>query len=291
MIEISKIRIDGGTQTREKLNEATVKEYVEAIKAGAIFPPVKLFFDGLNYWLSDGFHRYFSTKKAGKKQINAEITPGTLRDAVLHSLGANASHGLPRSNKDKQRAVETLLNDPEWSKWSSRAIAEKCVVSHSYVSTLRDKMKSGHVSTPESQAQNNPGTGVNVYTQATPEQSKTGAEDQPGQETTEEKPAAQEPESQPPKEPEYTALDQANDTIAGLQDALALAAAGELTAEEKKEATSLVDQLRAEIKTLTASLKAVKSSRDTLQRENESLKIQIRMQRKEIDKLAGTKTA
>ena len=286
MIELSKIRIDGGTQTREKLNEATVKEYVEAIKAGATFPPVTLFFDGSNYWLADGFHRYFATKKAGKKQIHEDITPGTQRDAVLHSLGANTSHGLPRSNKDKKRAVETLLNDPEWSKWSSRAIAEKCVVSHSYVSTLRDKMKSGHVSTPESQAQNNPGTGVNVYTQATPEQSKTGAEDQPGQETTEEKPAAQEPESQPPKEPEYTALDQANDTIAGLQDALALAAAGELTAEEKKEATSLVDQLRAEIKTLKAELRAMTVSRDGLQTKVAELMKQCAMQRKQLKQAA-----
>ena len=287
MIELSKIRIDGGTQTREKLNQATVKEYIEAINAGATFPPVTLFFDGSAYWLADGFHRYFAAKKAGKKQIHEDITPGTQRDAVLHSIGANTAHGLQRSNKDKKRAVETLLNDPEWSKWSSRAIAEKCVVSHSYVSTLRDKMKSGNVSTPASQSQSKPGTGVNVYTQANPEQSKPGAEDQPGKDATDDKQAAQEP----PKEPEYTAIDKANDTIAGLQDALALAAAGELTAEEKKEATSLVDQLRAEIKTLTASLKAVKSSRDTLQRENESLKIQIRMQRKEIDKLAGTKTA
>ena len=287
MIELSKIRIDGGTQTREKLNQATVKEYIEAINAGATFPPVTLFFDGSAYWLADGFHRYFAAKKAGKKQIHEDITPGTQRDAVLHSLGANTAHGLPRSNKDKQRAVETLLNDPEWSAWSNRAIAEKCVVSHGYVNTLRDKMKSGHVSTPASQSQSKPGTGVNVYTQDDPEQSKPGAEDQPGQDATEDKPAAQEPQ----KEPEYTELDKANDTIAGLQDALALAAAGELSAEEKKEATSLVDQLRSEIKTLTASLKAVKSSRDTLQRENESLKIQIRMQRKEIDKLAGTKTA
>jgi len=270
MIELSKIRIDGGTQTREKLNEATVKEYIEAINAGATFPPVTLFFDGSAYWLADGFHRYFAAKKAGKKQIHEDITPGTQRDAVLHSLGANTAHGLPRSNKDKQRAVETLLNDPEWSKWSNRAIAEKCVVSHSYVNTLREKVTSGNVSTPSN-----------------PEQSKPDTEDQPGKDATEDKPAAQDP----PKEPEYTELDKANDTIAGLQDALALAAAGELSAEEKKEATSLVDQLRAEIKTLTASLKAVKSSRDTLQRENESLKIQIRMQRKEIDKLAGTKTA
>ena len=206
---------------------------------------------------------------------------------MLHSLGANTAHGLPRSNKDKQRAVETLLNDPEWSRWSNRAIAEKCVVSHSYVNTLREKITSGNVSTPANPEQSKPGTSGNVSTPSNPEQSKPGAEDQPGQDATEDNPAAQEPQ----KEPEYTELDKANDTIAGLQDALALAAAGELSAEEKKEATSLVDQLRSEIKTLTASLKAVKSSRDTLQRENESLKIQIRMQRKEIDKLAGTKTA
>ena len=282
MIEISKIRIDGGTQTREKLKEATVKDYIEAIKAGATFPPVTLFFDGSNYWLADGFHRYFATKKAGKKQIHEDITPGTQRDAVLHSLGANTSHGLPRSNKDKKRAVETLLNDPEWSKWSSRAIAEKCVVSHSYVSTLRDKMKSGHVSTPASQSQSKPGTGVNVYTQDDPEQSKPGAEDQPGQDATEDKPAAQEP----PKEPEYTELDKANDTIAGLQDALALAAAGELSAEEKKEATSLVDQLRAEIKTLKAELRAMTVSRDGLQTKVAELMKQCAMQRKQLKQAA-----
>ena len=172
MIELSKIRIDGGTQTREKLNQATVKEYIEAINAGATFPPVTLFFDGSAYWLADGFHRYFAAKKAGKKQIHEDITPGTQRDAVLHSLGANTAHGLPRSNKDKQRAVETLLNDPEWSNWSNREIAEKCAVSHSYVNTLREKIKSGNVSTPANPEQSKPGTSGNVSTPTNPEQSK-----------------------------------------------------------------------------------------------------------------------
>ena len=286
MIELSKIRIDGGTQTREKLNQATVKEYIEAINAGATFPPVTLFFDGSAYWLADGFHRYFAAKKAGKKQIHEDITPGTQRDAVLHSLGANTAHGLPRSNKDKQRAVETLLNDPEWSNWSNREIAEKCVVSHSYVNTLREKIKSGNVSTPASQSQSKPGTGGNVSTPTNPEQRKPDTEDQPGQDATEDKPSAQEPSNQPPKEPEYTELDKANDTIAGLQDALALAAAGELSAEEKKEATSLVDQLRAEIKTLKAELRAMTVSRDGLQTKVAELMKQCAMQRKQLKQAA-----
>ena len=83
MIELSKIRIDGGTQTRESLNNDTVKEYAESYKAGAKFPPVSLFFDGSDYWLADGFHRYHGARQAKLKQIHEEVTPGTVRDAIL----------------------------------------------------------------------------------------------------------------------------------------------------------------------------------------------------------------
>jgi len=34
-------------------------------------------------------------------------------DAVFNSVGANAEHGLRRTNADKRRAVLTLLNDDE----------------------------------------------------------------------------------------------------------------------------------------------------------------------------------
>jgi hypothetical protein len=44
-------------------------------------------------------------------------------------LMRNSDHGLPRSNEDKRRAVATLFNDPEWSRWSSRKIAKQCAVS------------------------------------------------------------------------------------------------------------------------------------------------------------------
>ena|SRR5436309_8329926 len=42
-----------------------------------------------------------------------------------------------RTNADKRRAVETLLNDPEWAKWSDREIARQCGVSNDFVSRLR----------------------------------------------------------------------------------------------------------------------------------------------------------
>ncbi|MEM9274398.1 MAG: hypothetical protein AAGA80_15750 [Cyanobacteria bacterium P01_F01_bin.143] len=107
---------------------------------GTKLPPVKVKFDGTHYWLYDGFHTIRATEQAGQKEILAEITPGNLRDAILESVGVNATHGLRRSRETKRRAVTTLLKDPEWQKWSDREIARKCKVSNPFVSNLRKKL-------------------------------------------------------------------------------------------------------------------------------------------------------
>lgn len=56
---------------------------------------------------------------------------------LWHCLGANAHHGLRRTNTDKRKAVETLLKDGEWAKWSNNKIAKMCGVSQPFVSSLR----------------------------------------------------------------------------------------------------------------------------------------------------------
>ena len=68
---------------------------------------------------------------------------GGLRDAILHSAGANAAHGLRRSNADKRRAVLMLLEDVEWSQWSDREIARRCAVHHELVGRLRADLTGG----------------------------------------------------------------------------------------------------------------------------------------------------
>ena len=57
-INIKTIRIDGGTQSRVEINNEIVAEYAALIKAGAEFPPVIVFYDGVDTWLADGFHRF-----------------------------------------------------------------------------------------------------------------------------------------------------------------------------------------------------------------------------------------
>ncbi|MFC0132067.1 hypothetical protein CR105_24510 [Massilia eurypsychrophila] len=135
-IPLDAVRINGGTQSRVELNQVTIAEYAEAIRAAVDLPPVVTFFDGVTFWLADGFHRYNAHRDAGAMEIAAEIRTGTQRDAILFSVGANASHGLRRTNEDKRRAVETLLNDPEWRTWTQARIAETCGVSREFVSRL-----------------------------------------------------------------------------------------------------------------------------------------------------------
>lgn len=136
-LSLDEIRIDGGTQMREQINEDVVAEYAEKLREEVSFPNVQIFFDGVTNWLADGFHRYFAHQAAGLKEINVSIRNGTLREAVLYAAKANSKHGLRRTIADKRKSVRFMLDDPEWSTWSDRAIAMACDVTHPFVAKMR----------------------------------------------------------------------------------------------------------------------------------------------------------
>jgi hypothetical protein len=143
LLALKTIRTDGGTQPRAALDQDRVAEYADDMARGDEFPPVTAFYDGADYWLADGFHRYHA-RAAHHPDIEVEVRQGTRRDAILHSVGANASHGMRRTNEDKRRAVLTLLGDPEWSQWSDREIARLCAVSDRFVNGLRPQAPSAN---------------------------------------------------------------------------------------------------------------------------------------------------
>ena len=141
-IKLEAINASGGSQARAALCADAVAEFAEAMQLGADFPPVVLFKDGSTFWLADGFHRVEAAKQAGLDSIRAEVREGTLRDAILFAVGANAEHGLRRSNADKRKAVTMLLADEQWAAKSDRAIAEQCRVSHKLVADVRAEIDS-----------------------------------------------------------------------------------------------------------------------------------------------------
>ena len=136
-IAIALMRRDGGTQPRATIDRTTVSEYAFELKEGANFPPVVVFDDGADYWLADGFHRVEAAESISMTHIAATVKQGTVRDAVLYSVGVNATHGLRRTSADKRRAIMTLLSDEQWSQWSDREIARRCGVHHQLVGKIR----------------------------------------------------------------------------------------------------------------------------------------------------------
>ena len=147
-IPLSSIK-DGGAQMRVEMRIETVHDYAEDMLKGAVFPPIVVFFDGTDYWLGDGYHRVEAARKIERESIDAEIRQGTQRDAILYGISANATHGLRRTQADKRRAVERLLTDPEWARWSDRKIAEAAKVDHKTVAKIRREL-SGEIPTGKS---------------------------------------------------------------------------------------------------------------------------------------------
>lgn len=93
-------------QTRSKLDESTVADYAETMQSGKRLPPVVVFTDGKALWLVDGFHRVEAARTIGRHSVVADVRTGTYADALKFALGANANHGLRRTNADKQKALE-----------------------------------------------------------------------------------------------------------------------------------------------------------------------------------------
>ena len=272
-IALTKLRTDGDTQPRAMLNQDVIAEYTEAMLEDSKFPPIVVFHDSANYWIADGFHRFFATKRAGVEEIECEIHQGTLRDAQLYSVGANSSHGLRRTNDDKRKAVLTLINDLEWAEWSDSEIARKCNVSHMTVGRIK---KSLSLEKTEVKYKDKHGN-VNKMKLDPKEPSEVTTL------KTLEKTEEQEDYRLQELSVAHTELAEEN---ARLLDKLAITNM-EASPEEKAAAEETIASLRTQVRTLEAELAAVKNSRDQYQAKNAELIKQVNYWRKKAEKVAA----
>ena len=137
MVSLDSITVDHSVNQREEgLNSHTVKQNVEDIENGAEFPPVVIYEQCGDLWLSEGFHRVAAFDQLEHQKIRAEVRPGGRIEAVVNACGSNAEHGARRTNADKRRAVKTML--ALYPKRSNVWIAEKAKVDESTVREHRD---------------------------------------------------------------------------------------------------------------------------------------------------------
>ena len=243
-LNLQAIIIDKGTQSRAQISEETVTDYAEAMSAGDTFPPITVYHDGVDYYLADGFHRLHAAQRLGRASIQAEVKTGTLRDAILFSLGANRDHGLRRTNADKRKCVQTLLEDFEWGELSVNEMARICGVSPQLVSAVKAEMDGG--------------TKVSSVNFNAPKKEKPVKLNNVVQ----------------PEEPFIAEQDEAVQELLAENQRLAdkLAVNALPTEEEKQAATDTITELREQIRILEIENQSLKISRDTYQRENAELK-------------------
>ena len=150
-VEIKHLILDAGTQPRLSLDTEVIEDYAEQLKKGekSPFPPIDVFrtLDGKLY-LADGFHRTYGHKKAGFKEIEANIHDGTLLQAQVYALQANAQHGLRRSNKDKLYAyqhLEKITPEEQFRAMTNSEIARIIACTEGFVRGHRAAAKSSPV--------------------------------------------------------------------------------------------------------------------------------------------------
>ena len=134
-LNIDKIILKNEFQPRVEIDNDKINEYKDDMENGIKFPPLDVFKIENKYYLVDGWTRYYAYDKRDIEKVECEIHEGNEDDAFNFACGANATHGNPRTNADKRRAVENALK--RYPKKPAREIALICKVTHSMVNDRR----------------------------------------------------------------------------------------------------------------------------------------------------------
>lgn len=251
---------------------------VDSIGEIGVQNPITLF-EGM---VIDGWHRYTAANDAGMACPTVELGDVDPRDFVLaqnkarrnltasqRAAAVTSVYEWAPAHREKKVEVTSTLSKTNSELAAIAGVSTKTIqqakVAHK--AGLTDAVKAGALSVEQAAKI---ATGKPLKTQAKPAHIA----------------AVVEPEPEAPAD--YTELDSAFDQIAELQSELVIARMGNATDEEKQQAAALIAELRADIKTLTATLASANNSRDSLMEENAQMKTQMQMQRKEIAKLKNS---
>ena len=136
-VKLEDVRIDGGTQYRDEINQNTVRDYSEAMRSGDVFPPMEVTFDGTYYWMWNGFHRYFTHMACGSKMVSVSWVAGTQSDAQVLAMGANGTNGFHRNDATKRNQIRAALIHEDTKDLNNSQIARHCKVSDTMVAAVR----------------------------------------------------------------------------------------------------------------------------------------------------------
>lgn len=252
-----------------RMADAEFNALVQDIATNGLRQPIVLH----EKMILDGGNRY-------RACIAAEVEPDFIEHDGGNLVSFVLSANMHRRHMTPGQQAAIVASAQDWAKAQAHGGDRKSKVQDCTLNTAEDRAAQSGASLRTQKT-------ADKVAKASPELAKQVAHGEISlpkavEQITGKRPGAKpEPEPTAPED-DYTEADELRDQIADLQDMLAVRGAPE---EEQENTAKLISDLRAEIKTLTATLEAVTVSRDSLMRKNEELMRQVKMQRKEIDKL------
>jgi ParB-like chromosome segregation protein Spo0J len=112
ILKISDVYFDNKIYPRENFSKVVVKQYIQDMKFGSIFPPIHVTKFKGKFYLIDGLHRLKAKEELGEEYINADVQDNLTNelDIYLASIRANLSHGKTLIKKDRLKIAKQLRN-------------------------------------------------------------------------------------------------------------------------------------------------------------------------------------
>jgi ParB-like nuclease domain len=107
-------------QVRHKLCDNTIKRYISSMKAGQVFPPLRVALVDNVPCLVDGFHRAAALQFLGHVMAEAVVVEATRDEALWMAAQANMTHGLPLKNTELRKVFKVYLQTGQYKKGSGK---------------------------------------------------------------------------------------------------------------------------------------------------------------------------
>lgn len=127
-LKLTDIFIDPELKVRVETDEATAKEYYDAMETEddlKKFPKPTVYFDGCRYMLVDGHHRYLAATWRKHEMMEFIVINGTRDEAILAAVKLNLTNGLRFNEGDWEKIVSVIASKEQWKDWSNRKLAEE----------------------------------------------------------------------------------------------------------------------------------------------------------------------
>ena len=134
-LPVEDLVVDPNLNLRDRLDDEAVQRYVDAFDR---LPPLTVFEVEGRWLVADGFHRHAAAVILSKREISAEVRPGTYQDALEFAASSNHHHGLPLTRGERRRAIEIKLKlHPDWS---DRRLAEELGAGRETIAKIRREL-------------------------------------------------------------------------------------------------------------------------------------------------------